>query len=356
MQNPYVRWLFILIVVLLPIGWLAWPTNTNLTIPLPGDAGPFTRDISIRQGLDLEGGLQVLLDADLPADQAIDGSAMETVRTIIESRVNGLGVSEPVVQVAGDRRIVVELPGVSDTEQALALLRQTALLEFVDTGAVSMPEGTAIETDHATSGSTATTATEAPAATEGATTIATTSAVETPTGTETAAATATTEPTAAATGPVYHTVLTGDALESATVQQNEFGQRFIAFKLTAEAAPIFAEYTTSHVGQFLTIVLDKRVISSPSINSPITGGEGIIEGQFTVEEANNLVIALRYGALPVPLKLAESRVIGPTLGQDSLNKSLVAGAIGLGTVMIFMLLYYRLPGLIANLSYSSFGQ
>ncbi len=373
MQNRYVQWLILAVVVLLPLGWIAWPTNTNLYIPLPFESPPITRNIAIRQGLDLQGGLQVLLEADLPADQTIDASAMEAAKTIVENRVNSLGVTEPVVQIAGTRRIVVELPGLSNTEQALSLLRQTGLLEFVDTGTQAMPEGQVIQTDHVLGSTTPGNTTPTAAPTEGATTAAATLAPtsetsETSEGTaaagasgtaaSTLAATAASEATATAiaaasttpTGPVYHTLMTGSALQTATVETQQGGKIVVAFTLTAEGKEIFAQYTTANVGKYLTIVLDKKVLSSPVIQSAITGGSGVIEGKFSLEEANSLAINLRYGALPVPLTLAESRVIGPTLGQDSLNKSLIAGAIGFGAVVIFMLLYYRLPGLVAIVS------
>jgi len=332
MQNRFVTWLIILLVLLVPVGWVAWPTNTSLNIPL-GD-NSIQRDISIRQGLDLQGGLQVLLEADLPADQPLEQSAMETAKDIIANRVNGLGVSEPVVQLAGDRRIVVELPGLGNVDQALSLIKQTGLLEFVDTGSTPIPEGTVIQTDYVSGA----TSTNSLTATTGAATTA---------ATDTAAAT----PSAAPTGPVYHTLMTGTALVSANPGRQEITNEIvIQFELTPEGATTFAQHTAANRGKFLTIVLDKTVISSPQIEDTIPDGKGIIRGNFTAESANTLALQLRYGSLPIPLKVAESRIIGPTLGQDSLNKSLVAGLIGLGAVMIFMALYYRLPGLVANIS------
>ncbi len=107
---------------------------------------------------------------------------------------------------------------------------------------------------------------------------------------------------------------------------------------------------TANTGKFLSIVLDKQVISSPVINSPIIGGTGSISGNFTLEQANAFAIQLRYGSLPVPLKIVETRIIGPTLGADSLNKSLVAGLIGMAIVALFMIIYYRMPGVVAVLS------
>jgi preprotein translocase subunit SecD len=120
--------------------------------------------------------------------------------------------------------------------------------------------------------------------------------------------------------------------------------------LSGEGAKVFGDHTAANVNRFLTIVLDKRVISSPRIESAITGGQGTITGNFTFESANTLAVQLRYGSLPVPLKVVETRIIGPTLGEDSLQKSLVAGLIGMSIVALFMIIYYRLPGIVAVLS------
>jgi preprotein translocase subunit SecD len=168
-------------------------------------------------------------------------------------------------------------------------------------------------------------------------------------GTATAPA-PTAEPTAAPTGPMYHTVMTGAALDSAVVSIDQIGEVVIQFTLKPAASQLFADYTSGAVGQVLAIVLDKEVISAPQVDSPITSGQGIISGSFTQESANRLALQLRYGALPVPLKVVESREVGPSLGQDSLSKSLLAGMIGLSVVIVFMALYYRLPGVVADLA------
>src|SRR5258708_384623 len=135
MQNRYVPWLIIIAVLFVIAGWLAWPTNSQINIPLGASA--IQRDISVREGLDLKGGLQELLEADNCALATNDG--MTSTKTVIENRVNGLGVAEPLVQISGSCRIVVELPGLSNSEQALTLLKQTGLLEFVDTGSTPIP-------------------------------------------------------------------------------------------------------------------------------------------------------------------------------------------------------------------------
>jgi preprotein translocase subunit SecD len=145
--------------------------------------------------------------------------------------------------------------------------------------------------------------------------------------------------------------MTGAALKTAAVTQNtQTGGFYINFTLTPEQADFFSQYTKDHTGQYLGIVLDKTVISAPIIKGQISGGNGVIEGSFTRDEANQLAIQLRYGALPVPVEVAESRSVGPTLGAESVRKSLIAGLIGLTAVMIFMALYYRVPGLIADVA------
>jgi preprotein translocase subunit SecD len=144
--------------------------------------------------------------------------------------------------------------------------------------------------------------------------------------------------------------MTGDTIENVQVSRDPSGQYVIQFRLNPEGAEIFADYTTQHVGEYLGIVLDKTVISAPIVNEPITEGEGVISGAFTLESANNLAVQLRYGSLPIPLKVVESRTIGPSLGQDSLQKSLVALLIGFIVVILFMAIYYRLPGVLADIS------
>lgn len=320
-MKRYRTLVLILIFVALAI-WTDLPNNPGIHI------GNYNRDIKTHLGLDLVGGVQALLEADLPEGTPIDFEAMRTAALIVENRVNALGVSEAIVQQAGDRRIVVEIPGEKDPEQALKTIRQTGLLEFVEMGDNPLPEGTAIQTDFALNNETS--PTPQPTEMETSNTI-------TPTVTE--------EPQT-----IYHTVMTGSALKTVSVTRSQTGEYEVAFQLTDEGKKIFGDYTTKNVGKFLAIVLDKQVISVPRIQTAITEGSGVITGDFTLESANALAVQLRYGSLPIPLKVVESRTVGPTLGQDSLRKSLMAGVAGLSIVFLFMALYYRLPGLIANLA------
>ena len=327
-RIPY-RSLIISILVIAVAIWLDQPNHRGIHV------GSFDRDISTRLGLDLIGGIQTLLEADIPADVAVEPEAMNTARDIVERRVNGLGVTEALVQLAGDRRIVVELPGVDDPEEAVATIKGTALLEFVDFSALDRRQaielvGTKIETDFGRIDNSL----------EGLPNLSPDGGIRLgPNGV-----------------PIFHTVMTGAELENAFASQNQVtGEAVVSFELTDQGAQIFGEYTAAHIGDILAIVLDKEVISSPQIDSAITEGAGIIEGSFTIESANQMAVQLRYGALPIPLRVVETRIVGPTLGQDSLQKSLVAGAVGITIVMLFMVLYYRLPGFIAILSLLAYG-
>lgn len=305
----------ILIVVVIALSmWI----NLNQKIEIPNpfsntSENLFERDVQPRLGLDLQGGLQVLLEADIPADQEISADEMDVARQIVQQRTDALGVNENSITVAGDRRIVGEFPGLEDTESILSTIQQTGLLEFVDTGDYAPEVGTVLATDYSPTG--------LPIEFEDA------------------------------NQQIYRTLFTGTEVDSVSVAQDQVtGEYYLNFVLKSNGAKIFGDHTTANIGKFLAIVLDKQVISAPVIQGAIQGGTGSISGNFTYEEINAFAIQLRYGSLPVPLKIVETRIIGPTLGADSLNKSLVAGLIGMTIVALFMLIYYRLPGIAAVLS------
>src|SRR6185436_9833656 len=217
---------------------------------------------------------------------------------------------------------------------------------FVDVGAQPLNADTAVNTDCTDPSKVDCGNPNGVVATPAATLTSEATSAPTATSAEATAA-ATTAPTA--TGPTYHTVMTGVALKDAAVTSQN-GEVVINFTLTPEGTKIFGDFTTQHVGQYLAIVLDKKVLSAPVIRQAITSGTGTISGNFTIESGNRLALQLRYGSLPIPLKVAQSREIGPTLGEDSVRKSAIAGAIGLAAVVLFMLLYYRLPGAIADIA------
>ncbi len=270
--------------------------------------------LQVNLGLDLQGGSHIVLEARQTPEVPVTREAVDAALEVIRRRIDQLGVVEPTIQREGERRIIVELPGIEDPQRALRVIGQTALLEFVNTGSQSLPEG----------------------------------------ATWNEAGTVVTLP-----GPEKRTiplkkevVVTGADLADARAAfeqgQVSTGAPIVTFQFKGPGAKKFEEFTGSHIGQYLTIVLDNRVISSPVIQSRITGGSGQISGRFTLEEARELAVLLRAGALPVPVEVVERRTVGPSLGRDSLNLSLRAGTIAVALIIIFMIALYRLPGVLAN--------
>jgi len=365
-MRGHLRWLIVILVITIVSIWMSLPDNPGIHIDFNGDGtNEISIPIDVRPGLDLQGGLRVLLAADLPADQVTSGD-METARRIVENRVNGLGVAEPVVQLQpGANRIIVELPGISDPETAIATIQETGLLEFVDFSSISDVRawvGRSILTTAQVEQQTARDEAQAADATgtpvEGtpqATADANATAETTPEVTAEATpevATPTAEPPAVnpSTNQPFTTVMTGSGLSSAVAQLGQMGNSWVVnFTLNDQGAALFGPFTASHIGRPLAIVLDGIVLSAPTINAALTDG-GMIEGSFTQEEAQNLALQLRYGALPVPLRVESTESVGPTLGQVSIQKSLRAGIIGVITVLAFMLIYYRVPGIAADLA------
>ena len=305
MNRNYKTALFYLVPLLILAAWIDLPSN-------PAEIG--NRHFTTHLGLDLVGGVQVLLEADLPQETAISSSSMDTARQIVESRANGLlGVGEAVVQQVGDRRILVELPGESDPQRAIEVIGETGQLEFVDMGQISAQLAQAFLGQ--------TLLTDYPA------------------------------PREVNNGEIiYHTIMTGTAIQNVAAKTDALGKFIVAFDLDADGTKVFRDYTSNNINSFLAIVLDKEVISIPRVSTAIPNGSGSISGNFTLETANHLATTLRYGSLPIPLKVSQSKTIGPSLGQDSLEKSLKAGAIGLGLVLLFMAGFYRLPGALADIA------
>jgi preprotein translocase subunit SecD len=330
MNRRYIN----LIVILLLLGisiWVDLPSNPGIKI------GSFERSLKPVLGLDLRGGMQVILS--VPSNIAVTQQNLQDAAQILENRSNALGVNEVVYQTAGERIIVGEYPGASEAEDVISQIKQVGQLEFVDFGDVPVPEGTVVETDF---GQTTSANPTAPAAVEATPTAEATSAGN---------ATPTAQPTETApTTNRYHTVLTGANLNSVGVVRGQLNDYSISLEFNSEGATILKDWTSANVGKFLGIVLDKTVISTPSVNNPIPDGKAEIIGSFTNDSANALAVQLRYGSLPIPLDVEQIRVIGPTLGQDSLDKSLLAGAIGFAIVMLFMGIFYRVPGVVADLA------
>jgi preprotein translocase subunit SecD len=302
-----------LIGIVLLIAFSLWvDLSKNIVIGNPFKDTPFVeRNVDTKLGLDLRGGLQALLEADVPADTNVTTEELTNAKNILQNRANALGVSEISMQTAGNRRIVAEFPGITNPEEVVAALKQTALLEFVDMGSTPLPEGTKVQTDFGVTNA-------GPKTDSGET--------------------------------IYHTVMTGSGLETASVTRSKTGEYAISFVLKSDATKIFGDYTTANTGKYLAIVLDKQIISAPVIKTAITDGQGQISGSFTQETAQTLAVQLRSGALPIPIKVVQSRTVGATLGEESIRKSVQAGIIGMIVVILFMALNYRMPGIIADLA------
>lgn len=283
------------------------------------------RDLQIKQGLDLKGGLQVLLATDLPNNAPPTAEQLESARRIIEDRVGGLGVVEPIIQLQGEDRILIELPGVTDRNLAIDLIKQTGQLEFVDAGFQPLPDGTPISTTYSLYGGLIYSQTV-----PGGQPISETLNIQ-------------------ASVQVFDTAFTGEILQSATPALDNIGRHVVNFTIKPQYQGDFERYTSQKLNQAMCIVLDRRVISCPVIRG-VLSAEGTISGNFTRESANNLALVLSYGSLPVPLKIETTRDIGATLGADSIRRSLIAGAIALVAMLAFMITRYRLPGVLSAVS------
>src|SRR5437899_3309920 len=296
------RLIFILVLTALAI-FVVWPQRPGNYIPggdaLPGNPGihlgSFTRQ-GAKLGLDLQGGTQLTLQADLnnvPAEQ--QSSAMQGVLNVIERRVNAYGVAEPEIQMLGADRIIVQLPGLKDTEEAKRLIGQTAKLEFKERNA----SGQWIPATGQLNGQTI--------------------------------------------------ALTGAYLVPGR-QQVTFASRAglpdVAFEFNSDGAQVFGQITQRLIQKPLGIFLDGQEISAPTVQAVLTNN-GIITG-LSLEQARLLALQLNAGALPVPVSIQSETTVDATLGADSVHKSIVAGELALIVVVAFMLLYYRLPGLAAS--------
>lgn len=238
---------------------------------------------TIKLGLDLRGGLRVVLQAQESEGEKVTDDTIQKAVGIIRERVDSLGVKETTLYPQGDDRVVIEIAGEDDPEAAVNILKNTAQLEFWD------EQG--------------------------------------------------------------NVLLTGKNLKEAQARVRSSDQQGeVLLDFDSEGAKLFAAATAANVGKPLYIVIDQEIISAPTVKTAINDGSAVIEGSFTAKEANDLAILLRSGALPVSFEIMEKRSIGPTLGSESLDKSIKAGIVGLIAVLLFMIGFYRLPGLVADLS------
>ncbi|MGQ9824669.1 MAG: protein translocase subunit SecD [Desulfotomaculales bacterium] len=240
---------------------------------------PVIKDVVL--GLDLRGGVHVVLEAQDTPEAKVTPDKMRDLTAVIERRVNMLGVSEPVIQQQGERRLIVELAGIENPRAAVNEIVKTAYLEF------KTEDG--------------------------------------------------------------RTILTGADLKDAIESKDpRSGQAKVDLTFNAAGAKKFADVTATNVGKRIGIYLDGELVQNPVVKEPIPNGKAEITGYESLESAHNVAVLLRSGALPLKVTVEEERAVGPALGADSLNRSLHAGVVGVAAIIIFMLMYYRLPGLVAN--------
>ncbi len=297
-MPKYRTWSVVLLVVMVVLGWFLYASQTKTT--------GFVSRYPFKLGLDLAGGTELIYKADTSKVAAADiKDSMDTLKDVIERRVNLFGVSEPIVQVEGagtfskDNKLIVDLPGVTDVKQAIAQIGQTPSLDFRLMNAL-------------------------------ATTTASTTVDEL----------------------FKSTGLTGRYLSRASLEFNNQsgGQPIVTLQFNTEGAQLFAKITRENVGKVLAIFLDDQPISTPVIQQEITGGTAQITGSFSAVEARTLVRNLNYGALPLPIELVSTQTIGPSLGASALHSGIKAGIWGFAIVALFLILWYRLPGFVASIA------
>ncbi|HRL12604.1 MAG TPA: protein translocase subunit SecD [Aggregatilineales bacterium] len=329
MRRHY-RWFIAILLLSAFCIWVVLPDTTGVMLDFDNDGTPeFNLRVQQSLGLDLVGGLRVLLQAELPPDSFTRDDLLETANNV-GRRVNALGLTEATVQLQGTSRILVELPGVTDPEQAIGTIQQTALLEFVNFGMLNRSQVDALIGQRILT-------TEQDRINQ-------------------ARAELTGEPVESThivnpiTGLPFETIMTGAGLQAAAAAFDPTANRWdVQFELTASGSETFSRYTTMARGTALAIVLDAEVLSAPVINDTISNS-GVIQGDFTVDEARTLAVQLRSGALPIPLRVESATTVGATLGQESIAQSVRAGVIGVFVVLTFMVLYYRVPGIAAALA------
>lgn len=280
-----------------------------------------------RLGLDLLGGTHLVYQADLSNITSSADDAMQGVRGVVERRVNLFGVSEPVVQVSGDDRLIVDLAGISDVNQAIQIIGQTPFLEFKTL--LPSAQGDAIIK-------------QALGADAQGLTASILCAPENIASLTQFLLQFNTDPCFQPSG------LNGSGLKTAQISFNSQSlSPQVNLELNDQGAKLFGQITQANLGKTVAIYLDGLPISTPTVQSAITDGHAVISGSFTPEEAKTLVQRLNSGALPVPIRLISQQTIGASLGSESLQKSLRAGIFGLLFVAIFMVLFYRLPGVVS---------
>ncbi len=301
-----------IILIALAAAWIVWPHGSRINLSKLHIN--FNKQFTTHLGLDLQGGSHLVYQADFSnVDSADQKDALTSVRDTIERRVNSFGVSEPLVQVQGKDQIVVELPGIDDVNKAIEQIGQTPLMEFRVQGEAPPQQPTIgpdgkIQLDSL-------------------------------------------DPISAAGWQT--TGLSGKQLKKATAdiqQQSTSGignDVVVRLQFDEEGTKLFSDLTTANIGKQIAIFLDGEILSAPTVQSAITNGEAVITGNFTADTAKELATRLNSGALPVPIKLVSQQNVGATLGQESIDKSVIAGLIGMLLIIIFMIANYRFPGVLA---------
>ncbi|MGM0445491.1 MAG: protein translocase subunit SecD [Bacillota bacterium] len=233
---------------------------------------------SINLGLDLQGGSHIVLQAQPTEERPITNEVMSGIQSVIERRVNQLGLSEPIIQREGSDRIIVELPAIDNPNEAIETIGRTAVLTFRNSS-----------------------------------------------------------------GQV---LLTGEYIKNATADYDQYGRPVVSFEMNNEGSNRFEEITSQYIGQKIGIYLDDELLTNPTVQDTISG-KGQITGYESVDAAQKDAILIREGSLPVPVEVVESSTVGPTLGKIAIQKSIVAGLIGLALVAVYMMFYYRFPGILA---------
>ncbi len=342
MSKLQVKWLGVLAAIVLAVFFLYPSINwysMSSTERAKLEAYRLRPKWLLNLGLDLKGGTHLLMELDvskLPAGEDVN-DALQRAIEIIRNRVDQFGVSEPQIAKQGDRWILVQLPGITNSQQAKELIGKTALLEF---RMVDASEGAQKALNKiAELGN--------PFVGEGASAQISTAAVKlVPAEDALFRGKDNSLYLCSKTAP-----LTGAQLETARVETGgDYGMPVVAFKFKPESAQTFSNLTAANVGKNMAIVLDGMVYSAPTIKGRIPGGSGIIEGQFSIEDARSLAIVLRAGALPAPVNIIEERTIGPTVGEDSIRKGLTAMGIAAVFIFIFMVVYYHAAGLVADVA------
>ncbi len=298
--------LMLILVLFAASAYAVYPKNQGINLTKYGI--DYSNDLEFRLGLDLKGGTHLVYEADL--SQIAEGdreSAMDGVRDVIERRINSYGVAEPTVQVSQGERLIVELAGVTDVNQAIQMIGETPQLEFKEE--MTEEEKTAIRNQYADSNI----------------------------------------PEEYLSVLFYKTTgLDGTKLDRADVSfDSSTYEPEVRLQFDSEGTKLFSDITIRNVGKTVAIFLDGMPISTPTVDEPITDGEAIISGNFTTEEAQTLVQRLNAGALPVPITLLSQQTVDASLGQDSVNSSLVAGIVGFILLSLFMIVYYRMEGILA---------